>query len=85
MCYTFKPVKNVSEIVGSAGVEYIKVNLNFSAAFPVPAQPEGLNPFPEGELITINFGGDENANNSQPITIQKRSPVDIEVTFFKCY
>ena len=78
-------MKNVSEIVGSAGVEYVKVNLNFSAAFPVPAHPEGVNPFPEGDLITINIGGDENGNNSEPITIEKRSPVDFEVAFFSSF
>ena len=85
MCFSFKPVKNVSEIVGSAGVEYVKVNLNFSAAFPVPAHPEGVNPFPEGDLITINIGADENENNSEPITIEKRSPVDFEVAFFSSF
>jgi hypothetical protein len=34
VCYAFKTSKPLVEIVGSAGVEYVKVDLNFEQAFP---------------------------------------------------
>ena len=50
VCFAFKTNKPLVEIVGSAGVEYVKVDLNFESAFPalptesLEQQPETTTP-----------------------------------------
>ncbi len=34
VCYSFRPGKPVSEIVGSSGIAYVKVSIDFTKAFP---------------------------------------------------
>ena len=40
MCFSFKPQKSLVELVGEAGLEFVKVNLNFEFAFPQQSEDE---------------------------------------------
>ena len=40
ICFTFKLNKTLVDVVGDAGLEFVKVNLNFDKAFPVLAEDE---------------------------------------------
>ena len=36
VCFAFQLEKSLAEVVGEAGLEFVKVNLNFEKAFPMP-------------------------------------------------
>ena len=58
-CFTFKPVNPILDYVGQAGIDFVKIDLNISAAFPVDPI-EGSNQEP-----TIVLVNDESSNNEQ--------------------
>ena len=47
VCFTFKLDKPLTDVVGDAGLEFVKVNLNFEKAFPKNADDEPTTPAPE--------------------------------------
>ena len=45
VCFSFKPKKSLVDYVGEAGLEFVKVNLNFEFAFPAPREEEIIEEF----------------------------------------
>lgn len=67
MCFLFKPSKSLVEYVGEAGLEFVKVNLNFEFAFPKQSEDEET--VISGDVIEFNESRKRRSEEEETTTI----------------
>ena len=85
MCFSFKPKKSLVDYVGEAGLEFVKVNLNFDLAFPTLKEEEVIeeysSPYESSTENEIQISREERSlfdDTTQETTTEEAYYVDLD-------